>query len=190
MGLRCFNSAMTSVTYLQQTSASWLRPARRADLTISRVFPAEPAFNSQMYRDIGGDWNWADRLGWSEGRWAAYCADPCLTTFRATRGDEVAGFAELRMSPCHDTAGQGPEAADDGVDVELVYFGLLPRFAGLGVGGWFLSEIARIAWQAPGCQRVWLHTCDDDSPAAIPNYRARGFVEYAREDTGCVACTA
>lgn len=181
---------MTSVTYLQQTSASWLRPARRADLTISRVFPAEPAFNSQMYREIGADWKWTDRLDWSDGRWASYCADPCVTTFRATRGGEVAGFAELRMSPCGDEPGSGHGDPADGVDVEIVYFGLLPRFAGLGLGGWFLSETVRIAWQVPGCRRVWLHTCGDDSPAAIPNYLSRGFVEYAREDTGCAACTA
>ncbi len=180
---------MTSVTYLQQTTESWLRPARRADLTISRVFPAEPHFNSRIYREIGRDWNWTDRLEWSGGRWASYCADPCVITFRATRGDEVAGFAELRMSPCGDESISDAGAGHDGVDVELVYFGLLPQFAGLGVGGWFLSEITRIAWQVPGCRRVWLHTCDDDSPAAIPNYLARGFVEYAREAAGCAACT-
>lgn len=181
---------MTSVTYLQQTAADHLRPARRADLTISRVFPADPAFNSQMYRDIGGDWKWFDRLEWSDGHWASYCADPCVTTFRAMRGDEVAGFAELRMSPALETAGPADDGLIDGVDVELVYFGLLPRFAGLGVGGWFLSETTRIAWQVPGCRRVWLHTCDDDSPAAIPNYLSRGFVEYSRADAGCAACAA
>lgn len=181
---------MTSVTYLQQTDASWLRPARRADLTISRVFPAEPGFNSRMYRDVGGDWNWVDRLDWSDGRWTSYCADPSIVTFRASRGDEVAGFAELRMSPCADDPNSDPGAADDGVDVELVYFGLLPQFAGQGIGGWFLSEILRIAWQVPGCRRVWLHTCADDSPAAIPNYLSRGFVEYDRAETGCAACSA
>ena len=181
---------MTSVTYLQQTDPSWLRPARRADLTISRVFPADPGFNAQMYRNIGGDWNWVDRREWSQGRWASYAADPCVVTFRASRGAEIAGFAELRMSPCGDGSGDHPEPADDGVDVELVYFGLLPRFAGQGLGGWFLSEIVRIAWQVPGCRRVWLHTCDDDSPAAIPNYLSRGFVDYARAESGCAACTA
>ncbi|MFN7244883.1 MAG: GNAT family N-acetyltransferase, partial [Dietzia cercidiphylli] len=155
-----------------------------------RVFPAEPAFNSRMYRAVGGDWKWVDRLEWSEGRWASYCADPCVTTFRALRGGEVAGFAELRMSPALDTAGPGHDVPNDEVDVELVYFGLLPRFAGLGLGGWFLSETARIAWQVPGCRRVWLHTCEDDSPAAIPNYLSRGFVECDRKDTGCAACAA
>lgn len=175
---------MTSVTYLQQTDPSQLRPAGRADLRIARVFPAEPAFNARMYREIGGDWNWSDRLSWSDGRWASYCSDPAVTTFRAHRGDDLAGYAELRMSPPLDPTDT------DGVDVELVYFGLLPHVAGNGVGGWFLSEVTRIAWQAPGCRRVWLHTCENDSPAAIPNYVSRGYVEFDRRDAGCAACTA
>lgn len=175
---------MTGVTYLQQTDPSQLRPAGRADLTITRVFPSDPSFNARMYREIGGDWNWGDRLDWTDGRWAAYCADPAVTTFRARRGDEVVGYAELRMSPTVDATDR------DGVDVELVYFGLLPHLAGNGIGGWFLSEITRIAWQVPGCRRVWLHTCDDDSPAAIPNYVSRGFTVYDRAETGCVTCTA
>ncbi|OAH61774.1 acetyltransferase [Dietzia cinnamea] len=185
---------MTSVTYLQQTTADQLRPANRADLTISRVFPAEPAFNERMYRVIGSDWNWVDRLDWSQGRWDSYCTDPCVSTLRARLGDEVVGYAELRMSPCDSAADSatagGIGSAEDGVDVEIVYFGIVPAFAGRGLGGWFLSEVCRIAWNVPGCRRVWLHTCDDDSPAAIPNYLARGFVEYDRADTGCDACTA
>lgn len=91
---------MTSVTYLQQTSAEQLRPAAPADLTITRVFPAEPAFNARMYREIGADWNWGDRLEWPQGRWASYCSDPCISTLRATVDGEPAGFTELRMSPC------------------------------------------------------------------------------------------
>lgn len=189
---------MTSVTYLQQTAADQLRPASRVDLDITRVFPADPGFNTRMYRDVGRDWNWVDRLEWSDGHWASYCSDPCVSTLRATVDGEIVGFAELRMSPC-DGATHGASdhvgadragSADDGVDVEIVYFGLLPRFAGRGLGGWFLSEVCRIAWNVPGCHRVWLHTCDEDSPAAVPNYLARGFVEYAHGDAGCAACTA
>lgn len=187
---------MTSVTYLQQTAASQLRPAAPADLAIHRVFPAEPTFNARMYREVGADWDWVDRLEWSDGHWASYASDPCVSTLKATLDGEVVGFAELRMSPCEprvDPTGSEPDEAAgayyDGVDVELVYFGLLPRFAGRGLGGWFLSEVCRIAWNVPGVRRVWLHTCSEDSPAAIPNYLARGFVEYAREEAGSRACT-
>lgn len=180
---------MTSVTYLQQTAASQLRPAAPADLAIHRVFPAEPTFNARMYREVGADWDWVDRLEWSDGHWASYASDPCISTLKCTLDGEIVGFAELRMSPCDPEVDSIDAGAEDGVDVELVYFGLLPRFAGRGLGGWFLSEVCRIAWNVPGVRRVWLHTCSEDSPAAIPNYLARVFVEYAREEAGSRACT-
>ena len=185
---------MTSVTYLQQTAADQLRPAAPADLTITRVFPADPAFNVRMYREIGPNWNWIDRLTWSNGDWSSYASDPCISTLRATVDGDVVGFAELRtnvgatLKAC--AAPDVDAAANVDVDVELVYFGILPQFTGRGLGGAFLSEVCRTAWRTSGCRRVWLHTCDDDSPAAIPNYLARGFVEYARDTTGCAACSA
>ena len=128
------NVAMTSVTYLQQTSADQLRAAARAELGITRVFPADPGFNARMYREIGADWNWVDRLEWSEGRWAAYCSDPCISTLRAAVDGEVAGYAELRMSPCDPDSDSIGSGSDDGVDGEFVYFGLLPGFTWRGLG--------------------------------------------------------
>ncbi len=63
---------------------------------------------------------------------------------------------------------------------EIVYFGLLPEFHGRGLGGFLLSEAVREAW-ATGAPRVWLHTCTLDSPAALPNYLARGFRPFKEE---------
>ena len=36
------------------------------------------------------------------------------------------------------------------------------------------------AW-ADGAKRVWLHTCTDDDPAALPNYLKRGFRPFKTE---------
>ena len=147
-----------------------------------------------MYRRIGADWKWSDRLDWSDGRWASYCSDPCLSTLRTTVDGEIAGFTELRMSPCDpdlDSIDRGARRdANNGLDVEIVYFGIVPEFTGRGLGGWLLSVACRIAWNVPRCRRVWLHACDDDSPAAIPNYQARRFTEFARADSECAAYTA
>ena len=40
-----------------------------------------------------------------------------------------------------------------------------------------LTEAIRRAW-ALDAQRVWLHTCTEDHPAALPNYQKRGFRIY------------
>jgi GNAT superfamily N-acetyltransferase len=58
--------------------------------------------------------------------------------------------------------------------VEIAYFGLAVRFFGRGLGKHMLTRAAEEAW-AMGARRVWLHTCTLDSPAALPNYLARGF---------------
>jgi hypothetical protein len=44
-----------------------------------------------------------------------------------------------------------------------------------------LSAAAERAWSL-GASRVWLHTCTLDSPAALPNDLARGFVKFREEE--------
>ena len=68
----------------------------------------------------------------------------------------------------------------DDRSVEIVYFGLAPAFVGRGFGKHLLASAAQAAW-AFGAERVWLHTCTLDSPAALPNYIARGFEPFKVE---------
>jgi GNAT superfamily N-acetyltransferase len=77
-----------------------------------------------------------------------------------------AGYFELRRTESGDT--------------EIVYFGLIPERTGQGWGKQLLTRAVRQAW-ADGARRVWLHTCTLDSPHALPNYRARGFVPFREE---------
>ena len=79
---------------------------------------------------------------------------------------EPAGYFELQRHP--------------GGDVELVYFGLVPERIGQGLGGAMLTAATEEAWRS-GATTVWLHTCTLDHPAAIANYRARGFEPYRTE---------
>ena len=59
--------------------------------------------------------------------------------------------------------------------MEIAYFGLMPWAIGRGLGRWLLGAALSVAWRgAP--ERVWLHTCTMDHPAALPNYLGRGFV--------------
>ena len=74
-----------------------------------------------------------------------------------------AGFAELDRR----RSGQ----------IELAYFGLLPNYIGVGLGKYFLFWIVKQAWSyAP--ERLWVHTCDLDHRAALPNYERAGFRVY------------
>ena len=76
-----------------------------------------------------------------------------------------------------------------GSDVEIAYFGLLAAFTGQGLGGHLLTEAIRHAWTlsdrhpVPATTRVWVHTCSNDGPAALANYRARGLRVFRKEQS-------
>ena len=105
-----------------------------------------------------------------------------------------AGYFELEAGTggANGAGGQREVAGSEGgAGVEIVQFGLLPRFAGRGLGGALLvsgdgaglgdGQQRAAPAGAGGVRRVWLHTCTLDSPPALANYRARGFRVYRSE---------
>ncbi len=154
--------------YLEMTSPADLRPSRstRDGLVLARVEPPLPELNRFFYTAVGGDWFWLDRLPWTYQRWREYLGRPELETWVLSVDGVPAGYFELEEQP--------------GGDVEVVYFGLLPRFIGQGLGGHLLTAAVERAWQR-GARRVWLHTCTHDHPVALRHYQARGFRLYKQE---------
>ena len=159
---------MTTITtwYLQMTEPSQLRAAREgAGFEVRRLDPPDPPLSRSLYERVGEAWQWTDRLGWGSARWSAHLAH--AQTWVGCLDGEPVGYAELVRA---------------GGDVEIASFGLLPGFAGRGLGGALLARATQEAWDG-GAERVWLHTCSLDSPAALPSYERRGFRRYA-EETG------
>lgn len=155
-------------------------PPRLEAVDVRRAEIPSPELNRFLYTAVGGQWYWLDRLLWSYQRWEEWLDRPEVETWVAYVRGTPAGYFELEVQlPEHDptwrgAASSGPGAEPRGRQVELAYFGLLPRFIGGGLGGWLLTIAARRAWElAPW--RVWMHTCTLDGPHALANYRARGF---------------
>jgi GNAT superfamily N-acetyltransferase len=157
-----------TITHLEMRSAADLRPKAppSADAAVARVPVPMPELNRFFYTAVGGDWYWLDRLPWTFADWQRYLDRPQLETWVVSAGGIPAGYYELERQ--------------DGDDVELVYFGLLPAFTGKGLGGWALTEAVRRGW-AMGAKRVWVHTCDRDHPGALANYLARGLRIFKTE---------
>jgi GNAT superfamily N-acetyltransferase len=155
-------------TYLELRSPADLRPAAppSAPPPITREAPCSVELSRELYRTVGRDYHWRDRLAWSENQLAEYLAKPEVAVHVMWLNGVPAGFAELMRR-------------EDG-SVEIVYFGLVRAAQGQGLGKWLLTRAVIEAW-AMGANRVWLHTCTLDSPAALPNYQARGFVPYRSE---------
>ena len=155
-------------TYLELRDPRHLRasPLPPGDAQIAARRPCSVSTYRRLYRAVGAPWHWRDRLAWSDDELQRHLDDPDVAVWELMAGGESAGFFELR---------RGREG-----DVEIAYFGLAPEFIGRGLGGALLTRAVEEAW-ALGARRVWLHTCTLDSPHALPNYRARGFVPYKIE---------
>lgn len=148
-------------TYLEMRSPAELLPAPAppGEFRLERIERCPAEFFRFLYREVGREWHWRDRLSWTDDEIRSYLAGP-VYLWLLRIGGAPAGYFELRRH-------------DDG-SVEIAYFGLLPGFLGAGLGKYLLTRAIEEAW-ALGTDRVWLHTCTLDHPAALPNYLKRGF---------------
>ena len=157
-------------TYLEMRSPDQLRPKRSADGQFQIHEKKEPdwRFNRDLYLAVGQMWSWNDKRVWTDEQWKEYGLAPGLRTFGMYCDNTLAGYYELRR--------------DNKGGVEIAYFGLLPEFIGRGLGGALLTSAIEEAWRiSPSINRVWVHTCTLDHPAALANYQARGMVIYKEE---------
>ena len=160
----------TEVTtyYLEMLSPSELRRAavRVEGFEVKRAEIPCPELNRFLYTSVGGNWHWIDRLVWSYSEWLQYLDRPELETWVGYVSGTVAGYFELEMQKNR--------------EVEIAYFGLLPQFIGMGLGGSLLTAAVERAWKM-GASRVWVHTCTLDGPFALRNYQSRGFRLFKKE---------
>ena len=156
----------SKIWHLELTEREQFVPSRVADgLELKRS--EDPAINARFYREVGGHWEWSDRLKWSADQWESWVNRKDLQTWVAWFEDEEAGYVEMQVQ--------------DGGSVEIVYFGLLPSMIGKGLGGGMLTLAVRAAWVIEGTKRIWLHTCSEDHPHARSNYEKRGFFLFRTE---------
>jgi RimJ/RimL family protein N-acetyltransferase len=159
-------------THLEIEELGQLRPPERPP---RRPFELQlvhdPALNRWFYENIGADWEWTDRLDWSEKQWRRWEAR--VETWMIVVESERAGYYELEPHPA-------------GGLVQLAYFGLLAPFQGLGIGGHALSAAIRRGFELG--PKVAVSTNTSDGPHALANYEARGM-RVIRRERGTVAAS-
>ena len=155
-------------TYLQLLRPEDLNRAGVDDprVQIDHVADCPASFYRYLYGEVGRFYHWIDRLPWTDEQIRAHLARPEIALWVMYSEGAPAGYFEL-------------ERHEDG-SIEVAYFGLLQEFLGRGLGKHLLTAAAERAWGA-GANRVWLHTCTLDDPAALPNYLKRGFNAFKRE---------
>ena len=156
----------TIVTTLEMRARPPLRPMPASRLRLARwERPALDRYRA-LFARVGAPWLWFSRLTMADEALAAIIHDDGIAVHAVVdpAGIEI-GMVELDFR----TAGV----------CELSYFGLVPELAGQGHGRWLMAETLARAW-AKGVERVWLHTCTLDHPAALGFYRAQGFMAIGR----------
>ena len=148
--------------FLEMSDPAQLRPPRRPadDLTIVHAAQPTPEFSRFFYTAVGGTWYWTKRLPWTYTEWLAHLGRAGYELWYGTHAGAPVGYFEL------------VRGAADAVDI--LCFGLLPRYIGRGFGGSLLTAAVTRAW-ALGPPRVTVDTCTLDGPHALGNYQARGF---------------
>jgi GNAT superfamily N-acetyltransferase len=129
----------------------------------------EPAVGQYryLYNGVGNRWLWYERRDMDDDSLRAIIQHPRVELYVLYVGDTKGGYFELDCRTAE--------------EIELAYFGLLPKFIGHGLGRYLLDQALTIAWrQRP--QRVWVHTCNFDHPKARALYERAGFAAYKQEN--------
>ncbi|MCP4688257.1 MAG: GNAT family N-acetyltransferase, partial [Desulfobacterales bacterium] len=79
---------MVTTWYLEMLDESDYRPtnADAPTLEIKRVKIPSPDLNKSLYQRVGADYEWIDRLSWTERQWFDYAHSGKITTFVAYYG--------------------------------------------------------------------------------------------------------
>lgn len=157
----------STIHYLEMRSPGELQPPSRGAINLEFRPVCDPAKSERLYREVGGSWQWTDRLVWSSRQWKERVELSEVWIWVASLGREEVGFVEFERQP--------------GGNVEIVYFGLHPGMIGRGLGGAMLTQTVHMIWEKEGTKRVWLHTCSEDHPHALKNYEKRGFRLFKTE---------
>lgn len=155
--------------YLEMNHSSHLRAAKaKSPPDIVECRKPIYQYNRFLYQYVGSNWQWTDKLAWSNKQWEAHVTRDELRTWVAYVDGVPAGYFELEKQ------------AD--MNVEIAYFGLAEAFIGQGLGGYLLTRAIEHAWAWNGTTRVWVHTCNQDHPSALKNYQSRGLKIYRVEE--------
>jgi GNAT superfamily N-acetyltransferase len=157
------------VTYLEMTERPVINEMSSTEVELRRIHNADLEWYRAIYRRVGAQWLWFSRLEMTDAQLSEQLARPGNELFVAERSGKEIGMAELDRS----------NASSGAKDVEITSFGLFPESIGKGFGRPFMQELLNHAWDA-STERVWLHTCSFDGPAALSFYIKRGFRPYKR----------
>ena len=150
------------VTFLEMTRRPTAAPIPESPLRLERWPQVDPGRYRDLFRRVGAKWLWFSRLALADDALLAQVAQVHAVI---DPSGEAAGLLELDFR----VAGE----------CLIRFLGLVPALAGRGHGRWLFAQTLALAW-APGVERLKVHTCTLDHPAALPAYLRAGFEARSR----------
>ena len=164
-----------TTTYLEMherpKSPSVHQPSIGQPIALLRAEKPSVHFYRYLYNTVGEPWLWYERRELNDASLTEVIENPLVEIYVLYAGGAPAGYAEL------DRRVEG--------EIEVAYFGLLPEYTGRGLGTWLLDCTIDTAWRHEP-NRLWIHTCTLDHPAALRLYQRAGFEPY-KQKTGQIA---
>ena len=154
------------VTHLEMTARPAPRPDPVGAWSLRRVDRPVLDWFRDLYRRVGEEWLWFSRIRMPDAELAKRLHAPQLEVYALVDGGRDEGLLELDFRE----SGQ----------CEIGMFGVTPKLVGTGAGRWLMRRALDIAWSRP-VERVWLHTCTFDHPAALAFYQRSGFRAFRRQ---------
>ena len=158
---------ITSLEMLARPARPLARaPSLSQPVILLRAHQPTLSFYRYLYNTVGQDWLWYERRQMNDAALTDIIHDENVSVNVVYCGGVPAGYAELdaRMLPA----------------VEVAYLGLMPEFIGRGLGRYIVDWAVDAAWDLDP-ERVWIHTCNLDHPAALPTYQKAGFTVFNRQ---------
>ena len=129
--------------------------------------------NKFLYKQIGKDHFWRDRLIWTDKQWLEYSSNPLLDTWLLKdNNNDLIGYYEIEKH--------------ENKEFELINMGVLTDYRSKGYGSLLLTHVLKNS-SDNNAKKVWVHTCSLDHKFALANYISRGFKVFKKEQIDFVA---
>ncbi|MBZ6076518.1 GNAT family N-acetyltransferase [Microvirga puerhi] len=153
------------VTYLQmQRPAAIPAPGKPDTWSLERIKGDMDRYRT-LFRLVGEPWLWFSRATMSNEALDAILHDPGIEVYALHDETTDIGLLELDFR----TEGEA----------ELAFLGVVPGTIGQGAGRFLIQEAIRRSFERP-INRLFVHTCTLDHPAALSFYRRAGLEPYKR----------
>ena len=141
------------------------KPSKNYNVKI--IDPPDFQLNKFLYKQVGKNCRWIDRLIWNYKTWIEYVNKKNVKTYILKDKDELIGYFEQILS-------------EDNLSCEISYFGILEEYFEKKYGGYLLTEAIKKSF-SDKIKRVWVHTCSLDHKNALKNYLSRGMKVFKSE---------